>query len=227
MELLKWQKKEIFKIIESFEFDPIAQFDLAEIRFPSSVILTHKDTGYRFTFEVNLDFDDREYLRLTYSPSKVKMVYETTLGIDDWTKLQGYLRVWLDCLKRELNTDDPWKEILEQKGLPEAVTEIGKDNVPFTTEEVTFITSQLSEIKDFLIAKGLVDEEHQAIVESRLRYLEDATKKFGKKDWITLMLGEFFKLFLEKILSSTIVSQILGTLLPRIASGIRYLPPPP
>jgi len=225
-ELLPSQEEALFKLIVAVKFDP-EQFSFDKEAY--STVFRYKTTNYYFQFSRHAAPNRGDWLKLTYSPSQYLTKEEETSSIDDWPKLLSYFRSWLAYLRRELNTKNPWDDILKQKELSEAASTIGEENTPFTSDEISLISSKLAELKDLFIAKGLVDEEHHALVESRLRYLESGTKKLGRVDWANVVYATVVKLAVEKVLDTTAFQaavEWMRCLFQKILVGTRYLPPP-
>lgn len=222
-ELLPSQEEALFKLIVAFKFEP-EQFSFDKESY--STVFRHKATRYYFEFSRHHTPQRREWLRLTYSPSQYLAKDETTMSPGDWPKLHSYFRSWLEYLRRELNTKNPWDDILKQKELSEAAATIGEENTPFTSDEISLISSKLDEIKDLLVAKNLVDEEQQTAIESQLKYLGEAAKRQGRRDWVFLALGVIVQLGFEKALTPAafkVIGPIFIELFRQVSAVVRLL----
>ena len=63
------------------------------------------------------------------------------------------------------------------------------ENVPFTVEEQAHISVQVREIQTFLLTvQQVADDRHEHVVE-QLRYLDEAGRRLGRKDWFNAAIG--------------------------------------
>ena len=65
----------------------------------------------------------------------------------------------------------------------------GNENTPFSATEQQRISDNLRELKEYMIANLHLTASGQSFVEARLSYLEEASRRMGRKDWIIITVG--------------------------------------
>lgn len=119
---------------------------------------------------------------------------------------------WLDDLKRDLETPDPWAELLRKGEMLEGSADEAVENTPFTPEEQAEIVKLLREIKKYSKKTYSLSEESLLTLEKRLDYLEEAASRVGRKDWVLLFLGTLFTLVVTTVLPPEAVRGVLAIL---------------
>ena len=185
--LLKSQRNEIFEIIKNQGLDPSNfVWEETESSFVEKMLVSEvKYIDSEFYFMFDYDNDDEHFC--FYSPGKEKKVDDQYSG--SWERAKDYFNGWLSYLSREIEQPDFWADIAKYQ-IP-IDSEIKKDstNEPFTAYQADQIIESLNNVRAFLHENKLVSEEHQAFVEDKLNYLEEAVKRQGSLDWIHTCIG--------------------------------------
>lgn len=184
--VLKSQKNEIFQAIQKIGLQP-SQFEWGEvpsIRLPLMTVsvLVHTPTNYYFRF----DFQEGRHW-CEYSPGTSQPVFATYPG--SWSVVTPHVDSWLTNLKREVESPDLWKAVAQERALTTAAAKEGESNAPFTTDERRLVSVGLLEIKQYLLVVYPSSQQERAAIETRLAYLEQASERLGKKDWLNLAVG--------------------------------------
>jgi len=148
-------------------------------------VLKHVPTGYFFGF-----YDTY----VTMSPGGQRKT-ESLLAIGFVLKLE-MLKEWLFRVRIEHRTLDLWATVAQEKALSSAVASTVVANPPFTPAEQKLIASKLDEITGFLVERQDFSEEQFETVNREIEYLKEASRRFGRKDWLTMLLGGLFSLIL-------------------------------
>jgi len=177
--------------------------------------LCYGKTSYYFVFEF---YNDRHYCIFSPGPSQlIKAEYP-----GDWPNQLGYVDRWLVFLKREIESVDPWEDI--DKYLPgdDINLEDEKENSPYTYDQVEHISIALNKLKvEIKNSFGLGDEQF-GIVQNKLDYLIDRSKKMGRIDWKNLFVGTLMGLASNLILDPEKV-KILWNLVKTCFKGVLLL----
>ncbi len=185
--ILKSQKRRIHDCIINTRLEP-SMFMWTMVQSKSSGIgkvhkLSYINTDYFFIFEL---FSDNNHYCI-YSPGLQTSIRE--IRSDNWNSQINRVREWLQNLKREVETVDPWDDIDEYFPEEEINLEDEKENSPFSYEQVEHITNALHKLKDEIRKSYNLDTEQDELVQEKLDYLIDRSKKIGRKDWKILFVG--------------------------------------
>lgn len=101
------------------------------------------------------------------------------------------VRAWLTYLKRELDSPDLWEEMRRKGSLPEIAAAL-IENAPFTAGERRAINSKLAVIRKHVLRMAHDLREQKSFIYDRIRYLERAVDRLGRRDWIHTAIGVFF-----------------------------------
>lgn len=189
--LTKIQKNGVLKWILDYGPPPIdfqwtekEQEEWAELyayRYNVSV-LTHRPTDYYCVFGAH---------SVTTSPGIARKV-ENLRHDNVWAKKERACCRWLVDAKREVDTPDLWATIGQEKSLPTAAASATLDNQPFAAAEQAFIAAKLDEIKEYLLQGQQFDTEQSVYVEHEFAYLRESSRRFGRKDWLRVLMGVLF-----------------------------------
>jgi hypothetical protein len=143
--------------------------------------LEHPRSGFFFRF----DFQNHNHFAL-FSPGDGKAKQFEFPG--SWELQYEYLKKWLSLLKTELDEPDLWAAITQERRL--VVSGAAPiENSPFSPEEQTHIDAVVNELRVYLLTTVAVESPEAKYIEARLRHLEEASSRLGRKDWINLALG--------------------------------------
>jgi hypothetical protein len=151
----------------------------------SNVRLRHVPSGSYFWFDGDLRY-------CYYSPGLNKRTEnrQTPLG---WPSQFSCVGEWLGCLRREVETPDLWGALRQERELVDASISDAEDNRPFTPAEQERIAQSLREVRDYVLKSGAYTAAQLAVLNSRLDYLESASTRVGRKDWINLAVATLTK----------------------------------
>jgi len=185
--------------------------------------LVHVPSGGWFLFDLRAGNHS-----CRFSPGGETLVEEQYPG--DWTNQFHYVRQWLRHLKREVEAPDLWAAISRETALVLGAGVAGDAaNTPFSSSERQRISASLGEIREYLVATQQVSGARLAFVEERLRYLEDASGRMGRKDWINVVAGALINIVVGAALAPEAAKDLLrlaGSALAWVLGGTPILPTP-
>lgn len=223
--LLKSQENDVFLAVRASGLDPSTfKWEMKKSEADRSnlvSVLIHKPTEYWFMF----DMGDDGHL-CTYSPGE-----DTLFGGEypgTWPNQMAYVRNWLGYLKREAEAPDLWAMLGEENALSAAASpEPYDENTPFTSVERKRVEATLSEIRSLLTASHSFSSEKLEQIDSRLAYLEAASERLGRKDWLNVAFSVVTNIILTVALPPDAARNIFnaaGALLSWVAGGSPILP---
>lgn len=210
-QLLKSQKNDTFLIVTDAGLNP-TEFEWSEVdtRWKNNgeipvAQLTHSPTGYYFSFDRYKDSANPRYF-----PGE-SVAAEVDCGqMDDWQNVAQHLKVWVSVVRREYLEPDFWHLSKSDKRL--VVTQIDDiENVPFTLAEQERLSGAINEIREYLLTSFEHTTAQRQFIEARLQHLEDASKRLGRKDWITLAMGTFTNIVVGVALAPEAARELLRT----------------
>jgi hypothetical protein len=140
-------------------------------------VLKQKRSGYYCKFGP---------ITLEYSPAKRTMTDKRVFSKD--SERLAIFRDWLRLLKRE-DVPDLWGSLLQAIMLPKAASSSALDNHPFTPDEQNVIAAKLDEIKAFLVEGEQFNTAQAEYINREFEYLKESSRRFGRKDWLRVLLG--------------------------------------
>lgn len=223
--LTRTEKNLVLKHIQECRFDP-ADFrwidieskehgGTGSIRQFSASRLIHSPTQYYFTFG---GYD------VEYSPGSRRKV-ESDRHYDNWQAKEHQLQQWLHRLKKEVEAPDLWAAVGNERALSGAVSS-PLENRPFTDAEQSQIRAALDELKRYLVTTQSLQDEQLKSVEQQLRYLEESSRRLGRKDWVNILFSTLISLALTLALPPERANgllQLAGNLLHRLWDGMQEL----
>jgi hypothetical protein len=136
------------------------------------------------------------------------------------------LERWLEDIKQDLATPDPWAELRSMSEILDAeVIEDNVDTSPFSAEEQAEISRQLDSLKAEL--EGQLTEAEARILARQFEYIKDASKDTRRDRWVELCKGVLLGDVLNGQLPSPIVGHVLSAAAHFVAGlhGFPQLPP--
>lgn len=184
--ILRTHANEIFAFITQFGLNP-SEFEWALLpsrwSFTRNVsTLIHRPTGHYYKF----DYADGGGHAAEFSPGLDRAV--ESADSDDWDTQRALARHWVACLKRELDAPDLWGRLAGERALITAPTD-SAPNEKFSRGEINRVTASLVEIREYARSSLSLSDEQARVVEARLEYLQAASERMGRKDWMVLALG--------------------------------------
>ncbi len=193
MLILKSKKSEIYQWISALGLEP-SMFEWEVVPSKNEVSshtkvskLRYINTHYFFIF----DFKNGAH-HCTFSPGQDVLIQREFPG--NWTLQLDNLKRWLAYLKREIKTIDPWDEIDKYMPGEKINLEDEKENSPYSYEQVEHITKALHKLKDEIKKNYGLNDTQDKLVQEKLDYLIDRSKKMGRIDWKNIFVATFMGL---------------------------------
>jgi len=145
-----------------------------------------------------------------------------------WPRLCAMLTLWASTVHEAYSHNaaipDLWEKLEQSKQLLAPP----HDNSPFSEPERAEISILVQEIRDYIKATYELTGEQPAEVGDRLDRLERAGSHLGRKDWLTLLIGNVSSLVLQAVLPESAVQPVLMMAVHGIGHlfGIGGGPPP-
>lgn len=180
--LLKVQEAEIIEIIRKKGFNP-KDFTFLPLKAQTAVDdissekILYKNQDYFFHFSSNR--------KLIFSPGR-GFITEGT-DFTDWISALAYVNLWLDNLKREVEIIDNWDSIIN--GSIDYTKIRFESNTKFSDNELADIQKRLKEMQTKLLEMQAFDQESVKIINNNFDYLNESSKRVGRKDWVLLFIG--------------------------------------
>jgi hypothetical protein len=188
--LLKSQRNTLFQIVRASGFEP-REFHWEQRSAPSDGAVVHLDqlvhdpSGYFFM--TGRHPEGGWYL--AFSPADDRPVYIVRLS--EWSEVLDVVPNWLEFIRREFEVPDLWAAVVEEsRALVTAATD--DDNRPFAADEREVILERLDEIRRFLVETHELSQEQVGAMLRRLDYLQEASTRMGRKDWLNIAWSVLF-----------------------------------
>ena len=115
---------------------------------------------------------------------------------------------WLGRVRREYDAPDLWAMALQdRKFLQPSVVE--GTNTEFTPDERGYISARLDEIRNFALASADLTIEQRELIEAEIEYTKEATKRLGRTDWKSVLVGVFFTIVVAATVTPDRAQQLL------------------
>ncbi len=184
--LLKSQKNRVYELLQQGGLEP-GEFAWAREEIAGSLVvsrLNFREGAYYFQFsshEVNA--------WCTACPGQFRSLdYEYPKS---WEEQEGVFKKWVQCLKREIASPDPWGDLARFRLA--FGTEPNGDTVNETISglEAEQIVQALARVADGAERQLKLTADEVAMVCAKLNYLADAAKRQKSRDWVYTALGMF------------------------------------
>lgn len=190
---MKSQKNDLLMEIKRTELDPL-NFEWKKIEGKkkySDVVMDsfkYKETDYFFAVSIQ-----SEHFVIAYSPGHT-MLHETEPHQSWWTVVNTFIG-WLGYLSREISQPDLWEELEELK---KDVTfgyefeyEVENGMQQFTYQQVVQIEKGINDVRGYLLEQV---DGNADVINHKLDYLIDASKRMGRTDWQNVFFGALVNL---------------------------------
>jgi hypothetical protein len=164
-------------------------------------VLVHQPTGYWFGFDVD---DESGSTWAIFLPGRDGIKHRERAG--SWDYVFVYVQQWIAFVKQEHEAPDLWADLRRQRELI-----IGEDveNTPFSAAELEQLARHVRETSDHVHTTFELEPGEYELIESRLEYLVEASRRVGRVDWRHLLTGSFLTLVIEGALPPETVEQLL------------------
>jgi len=183
--LLRSQRRQVFDVLREAGLEP-GEFSWAEKEEAGGNFvvsrLNYRDPAYYFQFSW---YEMSSWCIL--SPGRYRSFeYEHPMN---WKEQEASLRAWAQCLKREIESPDPWTELAKYRiaigpELPETMV-----NETISGYEADHIGQLLARLADRMEKDLRLSPPQATLVRSRLGYLAEAARRQKSRDWLYTALG--------------------------------------
>ena len=223
--LLRSQRNSVLQLVKNLELDP---FNFRWSEKPSMLMvidgsnavvsrLSYNDTDFYFQF----DFKDGMHYAI-FSPGRETLVEEQFAG--SWHVQLSSVHNWLNYLKREIEQPDLWDELAKYQLPPGEQINKQIGNEPFTAQQVDQIAENLKKLHVYLEDEFHLDIEQKAVVNEKMDYLMEASRRQGRKDWLHTSIGVMFTLAMFLAASPEQTKMIWSILKAAVSGVIQLLP---
>lgn len=187
--LLKTQRKALFDSLVGKGLNH-SSFTFKAAASPANrtgTVIRFKSTRFHFTFKMFEELFTIERVpgdKRAYSKQECKT----------WGGLLERFNLWLDDLRREVETPDPWEQNENYETIVSVVPSLSAPNEPFSLAEQRGIWKALVAMQGTLLAATEGIEEQQAAIRAEIQNLKEATERMGRKDWVMLTIGTLVSL---------------------------------
>ncbi len=223
--LMRSQKNEILEWIKETSLDPFNFTWSDEISklssqngLPLAVSkLSYDNSPYYFIFDLH---KERHYC--FYSPGENKLHEQQYPGA--WNLQVGYFNKWLKNLEREISQPDLWDNLVKQKIAYDQKVHPEVTNEPFSVSQADQIANGLENIRKYLLAEFENDTDSKKLINEKLDYLTDASKRQGRTDWFHTCIGVFVGIATALAMSPEQTKNMWELLKNAISGILRLLP---
>ncbi len=127
-------------------------------------------------------------------------------------------------LKREVEEPDLWEDLSKQKLSYDETISPDIINEPFSIHQAEQIADGIENIRRYLLNEFKGEQNAEKIINQKLDYLIDASKRQGRKDWFHTCIGVFFSMATALTMSPDQTKQIWIILKNAISGIIKLIP---
>ncbi|HEA69830.1 MAG TPA: hypothetical protein ENI07_23915 [Desulfobacterales bacterium] len=188
--LMTSQKNEILELIRGTTLDPFnfkwsdedSKFLVEDNRFVIVSKLSYEDSPYYFIF----DLSNQGHYSL-FSPGEDRPHDRQNPG--SWLIQKGFVMQWLGYLEREMRQPDLWDDIVKQKIAYDQKVSPDTANEPFLVSQAEQIAEGIEKIREYLLDAFQDDSSSKELINEKLDYLIDGSKRQGRIDWFHTCMG--------------------------------------
>jgi hypothetical protein len=144
-----------------------------------------------------------------------------------WPQILANLGRWADEVNYETNTPDLWAELKRVPEVMAAAQSPEASNASFTPAEQAEVSSRLDEVKQLVRQQFELTDDQLAAVDQKLDELEEASKRLGRKDWATILIGGLVSVGMTDAVPPDVIQTVLSTVLHGLAHLFGIGGPPP
>jgi hypothetical protein len=228
-ELTKRQRNDLFRVIEGSGI-PVLDFELVvERRFvyasprsdfllfdgkrPITIIRHAKTMSVFGVIQITRgEFNPRYDTDRPLAEKPLLRYWNREAGDCTWEDILRHAQEWVDRIKSILpNTEAPdlWEE--HRRGRDFFRSQHGPDveNSPFTAAEQLEIAAQVHRMRTYLETAPELTSDQTRVINARLDYLQKASERVGRKDWLMMFNGAIASLILSDLLPSQTAQHII------------------
>ena len=205
----KWQRNKIYKAVVAGGLDPR---------------------------ECTFDYGDAE-ARITHVPSASYLLLEgditeytakAVVGESEkwpgglrtfWIEVEQRVQGWAKEVKEDVDTPDLWAELQREREVLTGARYDEVENTPFNSDEQAAIAVHLRQTKEYVTRTYSLSDTQILHLEAKLDDIAAAAGRMGRKDWTLLVCGALLGTFVQGILPTEAVQDILRMTL----DGLGYL----
>lgn len=222
---LKSQKYEVFNLIEKFGLDP-SKFKWTYKKEKNSSLkkerITYNDPIYYLSIRLENNRTSCDFSPGLFNVNEKKNFNHDYMKLP-WAGILECIKKWLISLKRELEVPDIWDKIGNFHLDYESKTKGQIPNKKFSKDEIEKTSQSLENIRAYLIQLKGESQEHLNLINEKIDYLIEASKRMGRKDWIHVCIGAFTSLMTGLALSPEKSKEIWSLLREGISFVVRLL----
>jgi hypothetical protein len=185
--------------------DLVSQTKLEHREFVVSndFVLSHVPSACWFNTESG------EYIDPRSGSLKSAGVYRNTSADEHAKRVKRWLQDLRSYLDEYSTTPDLWAAVNADQQIILAASQ-DSDNTPFSPDERTQLFSALNEIRAYLAKTAThVTEGMKAHIDSQFAYLQDASERLGRKDWLNAFVGAILGVAIQSALTSNQAQDLL------------------
>jgi hypothetical protein len=182
--LLRSQRKQVFEILHEVGLE-LADFSWSEREEAGAYCLSRLDyRGGPYSFQFSW-YELNSWCILC--PGRYRsMEYEHPMN---WKEQEASFRAWAQCLKREIESPDPWAEMAKYKISLHGEPSEAMLNEPISAYEADHIGERLLQLAERIEQELRLSEKEATLVRGRLGYLAEAARRQKSRDWLYTALG--------------------------------------
>jgi hypothetical protein len=194
--LLRSQKNQILESIKLCDLDP---FNFKWTEHESDYLtdgenyslsverLTYEDVTFYFQFDYS---GQKRYC--IFSPGRERCIEQLAMG--SWLDQLVVVGSWLKYLTRELTQPDLWSDLSKYHLMQGEILTADIGNEPFTVKEAEQLSEGIRKVRAYIAAEFTLSADQQDLVNEKLDYLLEASKRQGRKDWFHTSIGVIISL---------------------------------
>lgn len=221
--ILKKHRNALYGLISRVGLDP-QLFSLTEQPTEQGESLRLELSGTPLYFEVTAILSGTERL-FRYRYATFKLAYPEPVisslekkawgsfetieyGVLDWLPLHvGNYRKYMAEVEEERVTPDLWSGLNSQPSPPSALSAL--QNTPFSQQEQARINDALHEFFDEVKSRAILTPDQLNLLQEQVNYLVEASKRVGRKDWLTMTAGALIGYTLQAGLTTETATQVI------------------
>jgi hypothetical protein len=187
VELTLRQRNNIFTTLEANDIAPAScDLDFQEPTFDRGARTTirHETSHSEFTVWHEPGRDGRYTATMT-----IGSVARGRLSSCTWDQLLDGLAEWAQEVRYEAETPDLWAELKQVPAVLASAQGEDASNAPFSSDEQAEISNRLDAVKQLVREQFELTDDELAAVDQKLDELKEASKRLGRKDWATIIIG--------------------------------------